>query len=497
MSSAAGTLIGSDDDTRYRLWIDGEPVAGSKGTYQIINPATEQLVGLAPEASADDARAAAASAAAAWPAWSQTTPEHRANLLEKAASILEARYAELIPLVQAETGATMAMTRTAQVPGAVVRIRRYVRGAMEPMETVFPPVPNFGGPAGPGSGLINAMAVRQPVGVVAAITSYNVPLTNVIGKLAPALVTGNTVVVKPAPQDPLGVIEMIKAFNEAGFPPGVVNLVVGAGPESGEALVASPDVTMVSFTGSSHVGRLISEACAKDFKRILTELGGKGASLVFEGADLDNAAANIASTWAFHSGQICTAPTRVIAQRKIYDELVEKLGKVASNLKVGDPLAPDTVVGPVITSMHRERVEGFIKSGLDDGATAVTGGARPDMPGWFVPPTLLAGATNQMHVAREEIFGPVVVAIPFDDEEEGIAIANDSNYGLYGYVFSGDQAHGMRVAKRVRSGNVGINTVNRNPETPFGGFKHSGMGRDGGSFAMHAYTEWQSLVWPS
>jgi acyl-CoA reductase-like NAD-dependent aldehyde dehydrogenase len=290
---------------------------------------------------------------------------------------------------------------------------------------------------------------------------------------------------------------MIKAFNEAGFPPGVVNLVVGAGPESGEALVASPDVTMVSFTGSSNIGRIITEACAKDFKRVLTELGGKGASLVFEGADLDNAAANIASTWAFHSGQICTAPTRVIAQRAIYDELVEKLAKVASNLRVGDPLDPDTVVGPVITSVHRERVEAYVKSGLDDGATAVTGGTRPDGRGWFVTPTLLAGATNQMKVAREEIFGPVVVAIPFDDEEEGIAIANDSDYGLYGYVFSGDTAHGMRVAKRVRSGNVGINTVNRNPETPFGGFKHSGMGRDGGSFALHAYTEWQSLVWPS
>ena len=318
-----------------------------------------------------------------------------------------------------------------------------------------------------------------------------------MGKLAPALATGNTVVVKPAPQDPLGVIEMVKIFNEAGFPPGVVNLVLGSTPEVSEALVSSPGVTMVSFTGSSGVGRMIAEAAAKDFKRVLMELGGKGATLVFEGADLDNAARHIASTWTYHAGQICTAPTRVIAQQGIYDALVDKLSAIAKALPVGDPLAPETVVGPVITKVHRERVEGYVASGVEAGATAVAGGTRPDRPGWFVAPTLLAGATNQMRVAREEIFGPVVVAIPFDEEEEGIAIANDSDYGLHAYVFSGDVAHGMRVAKRVRSGNVGINTSDRHMEAPFGGFKHSGIGRDWGSFALEAYTEWQSLVWPS
>ena len=345
--------------------------------------------------------AAAAAAAAAAPAWSQTGPERRAELLERAAAIMESRYGELIPLVQAETGATLTMTKTAQVPGAVARIRRYVRGALEPLDKVFPPVPNPGGPGGPGTGLINAMGVRQPVGVVACITSYNVPLTNVVGKIAPALATGNTVVVKPAPQDPLGVIEMVKAFNEAGFPPGVVNLVLGSSPEVGEALVASPGITMVSFTGSSHVGRLISEAAAHGFKRVLTELGGKGATLVFAGADLDNATRNIASTWTFHAGQICTAPTRVIAERGIYDELVDKLAKLASGLKVGDPLAPDTVVGPVITGVHRERVEGYVASGIAEGASAVTGGSRPDLDkGFYVAPTLLAGATNQMRAAR-------------------------------------------------------------------------------------------------
>ncbi|MGE0880286.1 MAG: aldehyde dehydrogenase [Acidimicrobiia bacterium] len=490
----------SEDDKQFRQWIGGEAVAGGKGTYAIVNPATEQLVGLAPEGSAADAEAAAAAAAKAQPGWAATPIDKRAELLEKAAKIMESRYASLIPLVQAETGSTIAFTRTAQVPGAVSRIRRYVRGAYEPLDVVFPPVPNFGGPGGPpGPGLINAMGVRSPVGVVAAITSYNVPLSNVVGKLAPALVTGNTVIVKPAHQDPLGVIEMVKAFNEAGFPPGVVNLVIGSTPEVSEALVASPDVTMVSFTGSSQIGAVISQTCAKDFKRVLTELGGKGAAVVFKGADLDNAARNIASTWTFHMGQICTAPTRVIAHRSIYDELVDKLATIGRNLKVGNPLEEDTILGPMITGQHRERVERMIASGISDGAVAVCGGARPEHleKGYFVPPTLLAGARNDMYVAQEEVFGPVIVAIPFDDEEEGIAIANDSKYGLYGYVFTGDQAHGMQVAKRVRSGNVGINTANRNPETPFGGFKHSGVGRDGGSFAMHAYTEWQSLVWMS
>jgi acyl-CoA reductase-like NAD-dependent aldehyde dehydrogenase len=490
-------IEGSDDDRRYRQWIGGDATAGGHGTYAIVKPATEEVVGLAPEGSAGDAVAAAEAAAAAQPAWSETTMDERAALLERAAALLESRYNTLIPLVQAETGSTVRFATTGQVPAAVSRIRRYVRGASEPLDIAFPPVPSAGG-ARPGTGLVNAMAVRAPVGVVAAITSYNVPLSNVIGKMAPALVTGNTVVVKPAPQDPLGVIEMVKAFHEAGFPPGVVNLVVGSTPEVSEALVAADAVTMVSFTGSTAVGQKVTQACSKDFKRVLTELGGKGAVLVFEGADLDSAAQQIAGTWTFHMGQICTAPTRVIAQRPIYDELVAKLANIARGLKVGDPLETDTDLGPVITDVHRQRVEGMVASGIAEGAVAVVGGSRPELDrGWFVKPTLLAGATNEMHVARNEVFGPVIVAIPFDDEEEAIAIANDSDYGLYGYVFTDDQARGMRIARRVRSGNVGINTVGRHPETPFGGFKHSGMGRDGGSFAMHAYTEWQSIVWPS
>ncbi|TDD38405.1 aldehyde dehydrogenase family protein [Actinomadura sp. KC06] len=474
-----------------RLWIGGEPVDGENGTYPIVNPATEEVVGLAPSASAADAARAAEAAAAAFPAWSQTPPAERARLLDRAADLLEARYDELFALVQAETGATTAMTRTAQVPAAVARLRRYARSAVR--DIPLPPAPD---PVGRG-GLVNAMAVRQPVGVVACITSYNVPLTNVVGKIGPALAVGATVVVKPAPQDPLGVIMLVGALHEAGIPPGVVNLVVAPGPEPSEALVGSPHVDMVSFTGSTAVGTAIAEAAGRDCKRLLLELGGKGASLVFDDADPEAAALGTASTYTFHSGQICTAPTRLIAQRGVYEEMVDRLAAIAGALVVGDPAAPDTVVGPVISGAHRERIESYVRSGAAEGGTVVAGGERPALDrGFYVAPTLIAGCTPEMRAVREEIFGPVVVALPFDDEEEGVALAGATDFGLYDYVWSRDTVRAMRVARRLRAGNVGINTVARNPETPFGGFKRSGVGRDGGDFALDAYTELQSLVWP-
>jgi acyl-CoA reductase-like NAD-dependent aldehyde dehydrogenase len=322
-------------------------------------------------------------------------------------------------------------------------------------------------------------------------------MNNVLGKIGPALATGNTVVIKPAHQDPLGVIRLVEVLHEAGFPPGVVNVVVGSTPEPSEALVASPDVNMVSFTGSTTVGLRIAEAAGRDMKRVLFELGGKGASVVFETADLDAAAAGTASTYTFHAGQICTAPTRLIAHRRVYDQVVEKLAGIANVVKVGDPTNPETVVGPVITKAHRERVESYVKSGTEDGGTVVAGGERPDLErGFYVAPTLIADCDPKMKAAREEIFGPVVVAMPFDEEEEAIALANSTDYGLYDYIWTGDTAQGLRVAPQLRVGNVGINTVARNPETPFGGFKKSGVGRDGGSFALQAYTELQSIVWP-
>jgi acyl-CoA reductase-like NAD-dependent aldehyde dehydrogenase len=369
---------------------------------------------------------------------------------------------------------------------------------MESNQIPLPPqvMPNTSLAAG---GLIGAVVNRAPVGVVACIASYNFPLTNMSGKIAPALAMGNTVVVKPAPQDPLNIIDLVSILEEAGFPPGVVNIVTGSGAEAGASLVDSPDVDMVSFTGSTNVGIKIAEAGAKTMKRNLMELGGKGACIVFDDADLGAAVAGIASTWAFHSGQICTAPTRVIAQRGIYEKLMEMLTATAGQLKVGNPLDADTIVGPLISAMQRERVEGFIQGGIDQGAELLAGGTeRPDIAtGYYVRPTLLADCRPDMTVVQEELFGPVVAAMAFDDDEEAISLANQSVFGLYDYVYSGDAARGFEVARRLRTGNVGVNTTQRNHETPFGGFKLSGIGRDGGSFGLHCYSEMQSVVWPS
>ncbi|GGU09302.1 aldehyde dehydrogenase family protein [Streptomyces lateritius] len=479
-----------------RLFIGGEWVEPDGGHYEVIDPATEQVVGLAPEASTRQVHEAAAAARDAFGAWSRTSPEERAAILDRAADLMTRDAEENVALARAETGATTATARGMQVAVGSARFRRYARGALEPVEQPLPPQINEAGPMGR-AGVFGAVAVRRPVGVVTCITSYNNPWANAAGKIAPALAMGNTVVVKPAPQDPLSVYAMTRALEEAGVPAGVVNVVTGASPAVGEAAVDCPDVDMVSFTGSTAVGQAIGEVCGRALKRQLMELGGKGAALVFDDADLDSAVMGIGTTFAFYSGQICTAPTRVLAQRGIYERLVEKLTGFAAYMKVGDPAAQGTVVGPVISAAHRDRVEAYVELGRKEGARIVAGGERPHFPqGFYVAPTLLAECTNEMRVVREEIFGPVVVVVPFDDEEEGIALANDSDYGLLDYVWSGDVARAFRIAGRLRAGGVGVNTVGRNMEAPFGGFKKSGVGRDVGSYALHAYSELQAVVWP-
>lgn len=484
------------EDTPYRLLIGGEWVEPGNGTYPIVNPATEELVGNAPNASVADAEAAAAAAAEAFPAWSRTSVAERSALLVRAAEIMESRADEFVPLVQAETGATMRVAKSMQVPTVAARFRRYAQGIEEEQTIPVPPAVMPTTALAPG-GLIGGLARRAPVGVVACITSYNFPIVNMAGKLGPALAMGNTVVVKPAPQDPLAVVKLGEVFQEAGFPPGVINMVVSKDPEPAEALTASRYVDMISFTGSTTVGQRIGQVAGFDMKRLLLELGGKGACIVYDDADLKAAIGGITSVWAFHSGQICTAPTRVLAQRGIYDQLVAGLSQAAGRLKVGDPLERDTVVGPVITGMHRERIEGYIQSARDEGATVVAGGERPDIDGkgFYVAPTLIADAKQGMTVVQEELFGPVIVVVPFDEVEEAADLANSTEFGLYDYVFSSDTAKAFATAQLLRSGNVGINTMQRNHELPFGGFKKSGVGRDGGKFGHHAYSELQSITW--
>ncbi|MFC1415281.1 aldehyde dehydrogenase family protein [Streptacidiphilus cavernicola] len=491
--------------TSYQLFVNGEWRDGGDGSYPVVDPATEQVVGHAPEASAADVEAAVAAAREAFEGWSRTGPGERAAVLHRIADALLARTDEFVPLLQAETGATLRVASSMQVPVAAERFRRYARGALEPAVEPLAPFPVAATPLAAG-GLTSAVAARRPVGVVGCITSYNFPIVNLAGKLAPALAMGNTVVAKPAPQDPLGCLKLGEVFRDAGAPPGIFNVVTGSGAATGAALVASPEVDMISFTGSTAVGRRIAADGGHTMKRTLMELGGKGAAIVLEDADLSTAVAAIGSTWTFHSGQICTAPTRALVHASRYQEAVELLARYARALRVGDPLEPTTVVGPVITGQHRDRVESYISGALAEGARLVAGGTRKehaadsqDLPGtgFYVAPTLLADVTPAMAVAREEVFGPVVAVIPFQDDEEALAIANSTDFGLYDYVFSADTARAYALAARLRTGNVGVNTAQRHPETPFGGFKQSGVGRDGGSYGLAAYSELQSVVWQS
>jgi phenylacetaldehyde dehydrogenase len=494
MGQDEATDVVRRDETK--LLIGGAWVEAGGGTYTVVNPATEQPVGQAPNASVADAEAAVAAARDAFPAWAATPVHERLALLAAAAEAIRARNDRLVPLVIAETGATASVGSRLQVPVCADRFDRYSRDIRHVQERMLPPVVTSATPLAPG-GLVSAFAYRQPVGVVACIASYNFPLTNMAGKIAPALAMGNTVVMKPAPQDPLAVVELARVLDEVGFPPGVVNLVNAEGTEPAAVLATSPHVDMVSFTGSTAVGQRIAADGAPTMKRLLLELGGKGAALVFADADVRSAVTAIGSTWAFHSGQICTAPTRAVVHRSIFDQVVAGLAAFAGTLTVGPPTDPTTVVGPVISRAHRERVLGFVESGRAQGEV-VCGGDKPahlDV-GFYVEPTLVVG-DNRMRVAREEVFGPVVTAIPFDDDEEGVAIANDTSYGLYDYVFSRDTARAFAVAKQLRAGHVGINTAQRNMDAPFGGFKLSGVGRDGGDAGLEAYSELQSIIWSS
>jgi acyl-CoA reductase-like NAD-dependent aldehyde dehydrogenase len=480
-----------------QLLIGGKWVTASDGTYDIINPATEEVVGQAPNASAADALEAAAAAKEAQPGWAAWSAEDRGALMRDAAEAIRAKSAELLPLVIAETGATATVGSRMQVPVAADRFERYARDPRQVLQTPLLPQSAQATPLAPG-GIIGGMINRLPVGVVACITSYNFPMVNMAGKVAPALAAGNTVVVKPAPQDPLAVVELVRILHDVGFPPGVVNLVNGNGAAASAALVDSDDVDCVSFTGSTQIGITIAERAARTMKRLLLELGGKGACVVFDDADVKAAIGCIGSTWTFHSGQICTAPTRAVVHRSIFDQVCDGLVQMAGFLKVGDPTDKATIIGPVISAAQRDRIEAHIATAVEDGGKIIIGGERPaDLPtGFYVAPTLITG-DNSMRVARQEIFGPVITMIPFDDDDEAIAIANDTEFGLYDYVFSKDGARALKAAKQLQAGHIGINTAQRNHDAPFGGFKKSGVGRDGGDFGLLAYSEPQSIIWTS
>ncbi len=477
------------------ILINGTWEPAAEGTYAVINPATEEPAGHAPQCSLEQVRRAARAAREAFERgpWPRMSGAERGAALQRAAELFDREKATLVDLTMAETGALRVVAETQQVGAVGARLAKYAALAALPAQQPLPPQVLT---ARQGGGVASGMAVREPVGVVACITPYNFPMTNCAGKIGPALACGNTVVVKPAPADPLGVAELCRLVDSV-LPPGVVNFVCGPAPEIGAELCASPDVDMVSFTGSTAVGCAIQAGGARRMQRTLLELGGKSANIVFADANRQRALAAAMQVWTFHSGQICIAGTRLLVEQAIYDEFTAALAAAAAKLVIGPPTGDGVVVGPLISAAQRERVERYVAAGLAEGATLACGGKRPAHldRGFYVEPTLFTGVRNDMTIAREEIFGPVIAAIPFRDEAEAIAIANDSDFGLYGYVWTGDTARGLRVASALRTGTVQINGAPMNPDAPFGGYKLSGIGRDGGTYALNAYSELKYIGW--
>ncbi|MCW2551009.1 MAG: betaine-aldehyde dehydrogenase [Mycobacterium sp.] len=454
----------------------------------VRSPATGELLGTVGVAGPDEVDAAVAAARAALPSWDQTSPAERGAALGRLADALATRKGELADLTTAEIGSPRSWSTFGQVITAVGVLKAYAAITAEhPFSADRPSV--TGG----------TVRVRQlPVGVVAAIVPWNTPLFIAALKLGPALAAGCTVVLKPAPDAPLEFGALMEAVEEAGIPDGVINVVNG-GASTGEMLTEHQGVDKVSFTGSTAVGARIAASCGARIRRCSTELGGKSAAIVLPDAPLDTTVPGLVGGVMGNNGQLCAALTRILLPRSRYDEFVTALTAAVSALTVGDPANRATDVGPVINEAARDRVEGFLARARDEGATVLTGGQRPDLPGWFVAPALVE-ATNDMEIAREEVFGPVAVVIAYDDAgdhdaAEAVAIANDSRYGLVGAVWSADAERAAAVAGRLQAGSVAVNsTAVLDFGSPFGGFKQSGIGREGGPEGIAGFVEYQAII---
>jgi betaine-aldehyde dehydrogenase len=453
----------------------------------VISPRTEEVIGRVPLAAPADIDRAVAAARAAfdggeWPSWA---PADRAAALRRLADRLDRRADELAELGVDENGYPIAFSEAYMAVMPSINLRTYA----DLCETYAFEEERV-------SAAARSLVLREPVGVVAAIPPFNGPLTLGTQKAAPALAAGCTVILKAPVQNPLACYVFAEAAEEAGFPPGVVNVLVADAEES-ELLVTHPGVDKVSFTGSTEVGKRIAELCGRDIRRLTLELGGKSAAIMLDDVDVGKAVPGIvASSVATLQGEICTAQSRILAPRARYDEIVDALGEQIAALPVGDPADRDMVIGPMITRAHRERVERYIALGVQEGATVRVGGGRPGHldRGWYVEPTLFAGATNDMRIAREEIFGPVAVVIAHDGLDHAVAIANDSPFGLSGTVWTEDADAALAVARRVRTGTIALNTYTVDPNAPFGGFKQSGIGREMGREGLDAYVEFKSVA---
>jgi len=486
-----------------RLLIGGKWVEATGGrTYDVPNPATEEIVGRAPDASREDMQRAIAAARKAFEdgAWRRSTPRDRARVLHAIADALEARKEEMRAILIAEAGACW-VSHDTQVEWPIRHFRTYADLAIQfPFEQMLP-APPIQSPMG--TWLNTSMVHSAPVGVCGLIPTWNFPLFVLAQKLGPALATGNTMVVKPSPYGPLINLWVAKLIDEvADLPPGVINWVTGQGAEISEELVSNPSIDKVSFTGSIVVGRRILAAAADRLRRVHLELGGKSAHILLDGDNLDMAAPSLAAPTFFHSGQGCAMGTRVLVPRALADKAVEKMVGFVGNrdiVKIGDPADPSVLMGPVVREERRRAIEAYIESGIKEGATLATGGKRPAgvEKGYFLEPTIFADVDNRLKIAQEEIFGPVVTVTAYDDLDQAIRIANDSDYGLAAMITGTDQVKAVEVARQLRTGNVWINAGGNIGNAPFGGFKLSGIGREGGVWGMHEFTEVQHIVWRS
>jgi aldehyde dehydrogenase (NAD+) len=467
---------------RDKLFIGGEWVdpAGSE-TIEVVNPTTEEAVGRIPEGSSEDVDRAVAAAREAFESWSQTPLQTRAGYLEAISIGLGGRSDEVAATISTELGMPLGMSKMIQTGLPTMSF-----GSMPQLMEQVAWEEEVG----------NSRIVREPVGVVGAITPWNYPLHQIAAKVAPALAAGCTVVLKPSEVVPLNAFILAEVIEAAGLPAGVFNLVTGTGPVVGEAIAAHPGIDMVSFTGSTRAGKRVSELASATVKPVALELGGKSANVILDDADLGAAIPDGVSKCFLNSGQTCSALTRMLVPRDKLAEAETIAAAAAEQFTVGDPFEPETKLGPLVSDVQRERVRGYIAKGTDEGARLVTGGAEPPEGldrGYFVRPTVFSDVRSEMAIAQEEIFGPVLSIIPYDDEDDAVRIANDTIYGLAGGVWSGDEDHALSVAKRLRTGQVEINGGVFNPLAPFGGYKQSGHGRELGRFAIEEFLQVKSL----
>ena len=467
---------------RDKFFINGQWAAPSaKETIAVHNAGTGEVMGKVPAGTEKAVNAAVAAARAAFEGWSATPAAKRAEYLQKISDGLKARAAELAATIAQEVGMPIKLSGRIQAGLPIANFANYAK-----IVSSFEFEKKIG----------NSLVVQDPVGVVGAITPWNYPLHQIALKVAPALAAGCTVVLKPSEVAPFNAFILAEVVEAAGLPKGVFNLVTGFGPAAGEALVKHPDVDMISFTGSTRAGKRISEVAAQTVKRVALELGGKSASVILEDADLAAAVKGTVNGCYLNSGQTCTALTRMLVPQSKYDEAAKLAVEAAKAFTLGDPMSEATRLGPLSSQMQLERVRDYIKKGVAEGAELLAGGAdKPEgVPGgYFVKPTVFGKVKNSMTIAQEEIFGPVLSIIPYKDEEEAVRIANDSPYGLAGAVWSADEAHAQKVARRIRAGQIDLNGGAFNMNAPFGGFKQSGHGREAGVYGLEEFLEYKSL----